>query len=121
MIATGNPSQKFESLGRNIGLLDRQTSDIAARSRQTRNKAGSDRVPRYENNGDDRCRLPYRGHSATDGDNDVDLQPDKLGRDFGITLGAALRPAILDRDVTVLDPAQFAQVRNKSGRPRTEG
>src|SRR5258706_16285737 len=63
----------------------------------------------------------YRGDSATDGDNYVDLQTDKLGRDFGVTLGAALRPAILDCDVTVLDPAQFAQVRDKSGRPWTEG
>src|SRR5260370_10910235 len=48
------------------------------------------------------------GDSATDGDNYVDLHPHELGGNFGVTLGAALRPTILDRDVTVLDPAQFA-------------
>src|SRR5262245_34466471 len=59
-------------------------------------------------NGDDRCCLPYRGDSATDGDNYVDLHPHELGGNFGVTLRATLRPTILDRDVTVLDPAQFA-------------
>jgi hypothetical protein len=89
------PAAGFEVLGKLCGIL---------------------RVPgrrHRKDNGDDRCRLPYRGDSATDGDNYVDLQTDKLGRDFGVTLGAALRPAILDCDVTVLDPAQFAQVRDK--------
>jgi hypothetical protein len=31
-----NLAQKFKSLGRNIGLLDRQAGDVAARSRQAR-------------------------------------------------------------------------------------
>jgi hypothetical protein len=57
-----------------------------------------------KDNGDDGCCLPYRGDSATDGDNYVDLHPHELGGNFGVTLGAALRPTILDRDVTVLDP-----------------
>src|SRR5262245_51048667 len=68
-----------------------------------------------------RCRLPYCRDSAADGDNYVHLQTDKFCRDFCITLGATLRPAILDSDVTVLDPAQFAQMRDKGGRPWTEG
>jgi hypothetical protein len=39
-------------------------------------------------------------------DNDIDLEPDKLGRDFGEALAATLRPAILDRDGAALDPAK---------------
>src|SRR5262245_10607059 len=82
----------------------------------------TDRVNRHsKDNGNDRCRLPYCRDSAADGDNYVHLQTDKFCRDFCITLGATLRPAILDSDVTVLDPAQFAQMRDKGGRPWTEG
>src|SRR5262249_21726087 len=45
---------------------------------------------------------------------------DKFGGNFGIALGAALRPAILYSDVPVLDPAKFAEVRYKGGAPCTE-
>jgi hypothetical protein len=37
-------SQKFESLVSSIGLLQRQTGNVAARSRQTRNHAGANRI-----------------------------------------------------------------------------
>jgi hypothetical protein len=30
--------------------------------------------------------------------NDIDLEPNKLGRDLGQALGAAFRPPIIDRD-----------------------
>ena len=40
---------------------------------------------------------------------EIHLEPDELGRDFGKTLGAALRPAILDSDGATFDPAEFAQ------------
>ena len=50
-------------------------------------------------------------------DNNIDLEPDKLGRDFGEALDASLRPAILDRDGATLDPAEFAQPLHKSGDP----
>jgi hypothetical protein len=33
----------------------------------------------------------------------------RLGRNFGQSLVAALRPANLDRDRTTLDPAEFTQ------------
>src|SRR5439155_8756630 len=82
---------------------------------QTCDEAVSDRVNRHrKDDRDDRCRLPYRGDSATDGDNDVDLQPDKLGRDFCITFGTALRPAILDRDFTILDPPSSRRCATKA-------
>src|SRR5262249_39532621 len=40
---------------------------------------------------------------------DIHLQADELGRKVGQALGASLRPAILDGDGSVLDPAEFAQ------------
>src|SRR6516225_6749174 len=67
-----------------------------------------------KDNGDDRCCLPYRGDSATDGDNYVDLHPHELGGNFGVTLGAAVRPTILDREVTVLDPARSRRCATKA-------
>jgi hypothetical protein len=44
--AGDNLAQKFEALARKIGYLVRQTGDVAARSRQTRDQAGADRVLR---------------------------------------------------------------------------
>src|SRR5437899_11706153 len=51
------------------------------------------------------------------GDNDIDLESDKLGRDFGVALDASLCPAILDRNGAALDPAEFAQPLHKSRGP----
>jgi len=42
-------------------------------------------------------------------DDDVNLAADKLGRDLGIALGEAPRPAVFNRYVLFLDPAGFAQ------------
>jgi hypothetical protein len=41
-----NLAQEFESLASSIGLLDRHSSDVAARSRQTCDQASADRVDR---------------------------------------------------------------------------
>src|SRR5262249_37630118 len=50
-------------------------------------------------------------------DNDVDLVLDELGRDLGVALAAAFRPAVLDCDGTALDPAEFAQPLHEGGNP----
>src|ERR1700730_3219763 len=54
-------------------------------------------------------------------DDDIDLEPDELGRDLGEALVASLRPATLDRDGATLDPAEFAQTLAKSGDPFASG
>jgi hypothetical protein len=59
-------------------------------------------------------------HGAPESYNDIDLQPDKLGRDFGIALGTALRPTIFDRNGATLNPTEFTQSIYKSSRPWTE-
>ena len=60
-----NLAQEFESLASKIGLLERQAGDVAARSRQTRDQAGADRVRRHrEDDRDDRCRLLCREDCA---------------------------------------------------------
>src|SRR5262249_30615621 len=50
--------------------------------------------------------------------NDIDLEPDELSRDFGVALAAPFRPAILDRDGAPFDPAKSAQALYKSSKGR---
>src|SRR5262249_35278319 len=118
---TGNNlAQEFESLTSSIGLLVRQSSDVAARSRQTYDQAAADRIDRNrKDDGDGRCRLFYCGDSGSIRDNDINIQADKLGCDLGVALGSPLRPAVLDRDGAALDPAEFTQSPRKGVSPRT--
>src|SRR5262245_14639675 len=51
------------------------------------------------------------------GDYDVDFEPDELGKDVGSTLGATLRPSILDRDVATFNPVEFTQSLHESVGP----
>jgi hypothetical protein len=50
-------------------------------------------------------------------DDDIDLEPDKLGRDLGETLALSLRPAIFDHDSAALDPAELAESLRECHRP----
>jgi hypothetical protein len=97
--AGDNLAQKFEaSLAGSFGCLARQAADVAARSRQTRDQAGADRVSsRRENNRDDRRRLlGSQDHASARRDNDINLAPDEFGGDLGRALVASLRPSIFD-------------------------
>ena len=62
-----------------------------------------------------------RGLPGRRRDDDIDLEPDELGRNLGVAFVASLRPAILDRDGATLDPAEFAQSLHKSGEPWAVG
>src|SRR5262249_56049389 len=84
-------------------------------------QAAADRVSRRRKDvRDARCRLLCRDRCfGSRCDNDIRLEPDKLGRDLGIALGASLAPTVLDCDGAALDPAEFAQPPNKCVNPPT--
>jgi hypothetical protein len=50
-------------------------------------------------------------------ENDVDLEPDELGRELGDPLGASFAPAVLYLNGATLDPAEFAQSVHKGTDP----
>src|SRR5262249_26716368 len=116
-------AQEFESLAGSIRYLVRQTGDVAARSRQTRDQAGPDRIVyRREREWHDRCRLLCREDLwGSRRDKDIDLEPDELGRDLSKALVASFPPAILDRDIATVDPAKFAQSLHERGGPFASG
>ena len=81
----------------------------ASRSRQTGNQASANRiVAQYEYDWDHRRCLLYRRSTAVIRQNDVDLEPDKLGRKLGSALAAPFRPSLRDRDGATFNPAEFA-------------
>ena len=105
-----NLAQELKSLAGSIGPLTRHAGNVAARSRQGRDEAAADRIARRrEHDRDHRssllCCEDRRGVMR---ENNIDLQPDELGRDLGETLTAPLCPTILDRDIATLKPNEFA-------------
>ena len=64
------------------------------------------------------CFAAITGRGAIS-DDDIDLELDELCRDLGKALDASLRPAVFDRNVTTLDPAEFTQPPHKCGSPMT--
>src|SRR5262249_1830216 len=105
-----NLEQEFESLSGSIGELVREARNIAARSRQTRDQTGADRVPRRrEYDRDDRCRLlGSHDWGSRRRNNHINLAPHEFGCDLGSALGPTPRPANLDRHGATLAPAEFA-------------
>ena len=76
----------------------------------------ANRVGRHrEHDRDDRCRPFGVEHRPSHRDNDIDLEPDELGGDFGEAFAASLRPAILDRDGATFHPTKFVQPLHKGG------
>ena len=108
-------TQEFEFLAGSIRCLVRQTS-VAARPSQTRDQASPDRVRHHcEHDRDDRCcLLCCQGWRGCLRDNDIDLEPDELGGVFCVALIAALGPAILNGQVTTVDPTEFAEPKTKA-------
>src|SRR5262245_48882420 len=102
--------------------MERQSSDVGPRFGQTCDQTAADRIDAHrKHNGNGRGRLLYCGDRASDCDDYVDVEPDKLGCDLGIAFGATLRRAILDRDGAVLDTAKFSEACHKSSRPWSKG
>src|SRR5262249_25331113 len=69
---------------------------------------------------DPRCRRPSRHNGGSPiGDDNVDVEPNELSREFGIALAASLRIPIFNREIATLDPAELAQPLHKSSYPLT--
>src|SRR5262249_38696483 len=112
-------AQVFEALAGNIGHLTRQPGDVAARARKTGDDAAADRIARRrEHDRNRRCRLLCcEGSRSVVGDDDIDLEPNKLVCEISQTLGVPLGPAILDSEIAALNPAQLAQSLHEGGGP----
>ena len=95
-------------------------SDVTARPYEGSDQAGTDRVSDLcEHDRDDRRRLFCRDDRwGCRCYNDIHLQPDELGRELGQALCASLCPAVLDRNIATLDPAELAQSLHKGADPR---
>src|SRR5262249_8696270 len=93
-----------------------RAGEVAARSGQSRYEAGGNRVARQrEDDWDDRSRVLCRENRLGPiRHNHIDLEPDELGCDLGGAFIATLRPAILDRDIPPLAPAQLTQPLQKA-------
>ena len=101
-----NLAQKFDAFASNIGGLARQPGDVTARSSQTSDHAGANRIGRRRKHDRDNRRglLCGKDRWSVMRENDIDFLPNELGETFA----ASLRPAILDCDVATFDPAEFA-------------
>src|SRR5580698_3427406 len=96
--AGDNLAQEFETLAGAIRLLDRQSSDVAARSRQALDQAVANWVVRHpEDNRDGRCLLLYRNSCDTSRDDDIHFEANEFGGELDKAFVASLGPAVLDR------------------------
>src|SRR5262249_21390898 len=101
--------------------LDRQPGYVPARFGETCDETTADGIDRHrKDNGNTRCRLLYYGNGAPNSYDDVDFEADKLSCNFGVALGTAFRPPILNVDGLAFDPTQLSQAGHKSGYPWSE-
>src|SRR5262245_3791857 len=114
-----NIAQEFDSLGSEIWCQGRQAGHVTARPRKTRDDTRADRIPYHRKDDRDEqcCLLCQDGCWGSVRENNIDLEPDEVGCDLGVALATSLGPAILDRDIATLRPAEYAQSLHKSGSP----
>ena len=102
---------QLDALCRRVRIDRAQTGDVAARPRQTGDKAGFNRIEGHRK--DDRNRLG-RLPGGVDrlraaGDDDIDLETNQLGGKFGETLYAPAGKPILNVNIFSFDVAQLLQ------------
>src|SRR5262249_2317324 len=69
-----NLTQEFNPLAGKFVRLDRQSSHVATRIRETCDKTTANRIDCHgKNDGNSRCRLFHNRHSASDSENDIDI------------------------------------------------
>src|SRR5262249_37606994 len=113
----------FEALIGDFSFLERESGDVTARPRQTRDQAAADGVSCHsKNDRDHRRRLLSRrnGGGSLGGDN-LDGEAKRTSRAFGRALAASPRIPICNREIASFDPAELAQPLHKSNDPLTFG
>jgi hypothetical protein len=112
--------QEFEALGAELGLQYGHPGDVSAGSGETRNVAGPYWIRMGdEDDGDRGCR-GFQGprEERAQRDDQVRLEPNQVGREFGEPSGVALDRPVLDPNVHALVPAVLPQTRPE-GLPQT--
>jgi hypothetical protein len=90
-----NLAQEFEALTDKVGCLDRQASDVAARSRQTVNESTGNRIRRQrEHDGDcRRCLSRSDDIPLPMGNDHIGLEPNELRDDLVSPITVSFTPA----------------------------
>ena len=103
--------ENLHHLGQDVLGLAGQPGDIAAGPRQACNVAGTERVGvAHEHDGNGRGRVLCRtGVDRARRHDDIDLEPNQLGREIRKPLWVAIRRAVLDHDVPPLDVSELTQ------------
>src|SRR5205823_9409048 len=95
-----------------------KTGDVATWFCQRSDRASANWVYSYrEHDGDRRGYLHCGGNCAANRSNDIDLEPNELGRDFAVPFWTSLGPTVFDRNCAALDPAKLVQSLNKGHGP----
>jgi hypothetical protein len=115
-------AQDLDALAGNIDRLVRQPGHVAAGPGQAVDKAAAHRIGGDgEYDGNRRCR-PFDGlNGAADGDDDVDLERDELGREVVEAFSFSLGPPMQDGNGAAVDPAQLLQALLERGDHRRPG
>ena len=84
--------------------------DVAARPGEAGDQLIESSGRPRKNDGDRRCGMLGSEHRCRRRwDEDINLEPDQLGHKIGEPFDLPLRPAVLDRNVLTLHPAEFTQ------------
>ena len=102
-------AQEFKPPANKIGLLDRDSGDVAGWMRQALDQTAANRIERDgKDDRNARYRLPQHRNGGAIGDDDVDFAPLEFSGDFTNAIGSSCGPAIVDRSPISVDPTQFS-------------
>ena len=104
-------AQQLDPLAADLRLHRREPGDVAAGPAEVRDEPGADGIRRSHEHDRDRCRRFLRGdrRGRRDGDDDVGIPRDELGREAGKPRRIAVRVARLDREIPAFDVAQLGE------------
>src|SRR5215472_13578294 len=108
--------QKLQRLLIRLGRQERQPRGTAARTAQTANQSGPDRISGDCNDNGNRAGRPLSGLRGRRvyGDDHVDIEIDELASTSIETVNPTFRVPVLDGKASPFDPAEVAQALPKS-------